>query len=247
MMDGNTMNDIRISVKNLTKEYKFGKAVDEVSFEIRKKGIYGLVGPNGAGKTTIMRMLGGLVYPTSGEIHMYGDMGEEEAGVARRKMSFMIEEPYLRKSGTAYQNLEKQRLMKGISDKSRIEEVLKIVGLSDVNKRKTVKKYSLGMRQRLGIAGALLAKPSVLVLDEPINGLDPEGIVEIRNLLLKLNEEEDVTILISSHILSELSNLCTDYLFINHGKIVKSINSEELKNEIDNSSLEDYYLSIMNA
>ena len=239
-----TMGQKVIEVRHLSKEYRHGMAVDNVDFTIRKGGIYGLVGPNGAGKTTIMRMLGGLVHPTAGNIHLYGEHGEESLEEARKQMSFMIEIPYLRKNGTAYENLEKIRLMRQIPDKGRIDEVLKLVGLADVPKRKQVGKYSLGMKQRLGIACALLSNPVVLVLDEPINGLDPEGIIEIRELLLRMNQEQGITILISSHILTELSQICTDYLFINHGRIVKQVTREEMETETV-TSLEEYYLSIM--
>ncbi len=233
-----------IAVEHLTKEYRHGKAVDDVSFEIVKGGIYGLVGPNGAGKTTIMRMIGGLVRPTEGEIYIYGNNGIETMEEGRKQMGFMIEAPYLRKNATAYQNLEKIRIMRQLPDKSVIDEVLKLVGLSDVPKNKKVGKYSLGMKQRLGIACALFSKPSVLILDEPINGLDPEGIIEIRELLLKLNRECGTTILISSHILSELAQTCTDYLFINQGKIVKQVTSKMIEEE-SISNLEEYYLTVM--
>lgn len=238
------MGEKVIEVEHLTKEYRYNKAVDDVSFEIVKGGIYGLVGPNGAGKTTIMRMLGGLVHPTSGNIRLYGKQGEHSLSEARKQMSFMIETPYLRKNGTAYQNLEKIRLMRQLSDKGAIDEVLQLVGLSDVPKSKKIGKYSLGMKQRLGIACALLSKPSILVLDEPINGLDPEGIIEIRELLIKLNREQGTTILISSHILSELAQTCTDYLFINKGKIVRQVTSQMMKEE-EITNLEEYYISVM--
>ncbi len=217
-----------IEVKNLEKQYLKQKALDDVSFQIREGMICGLIGPNGAGKTTIMKILGGLVLPTGGSLSLFGGSSEEELAKARSRMSFMIETPYAKEKMTARENLEKQRLQKGIPNKERIEEVLEIVGLSDTGK-KPVHKFSLGMRQRLGIANALLTKPELMVLDEPINGLDPEGIVEIRELLLKLNRQEHITILISSHILSELSLLCTDYLFINKGKLLQSVSAGDLK------------------
>lgn len=159
---------------------------------------------------------------------IFGSSDENGLARARSRMSFMIETPYAKEKMTARQNLEKQRIQKGIPDKKRIDEVLKIVGLEDTGK-KHVKNFSLGMRQRLGIAIALLGKPEIMIMDEPVNGLDPEGIVEIRELLLKLNREEHITIVISSHILSELSLLCTDYIFIHHGKLIQSVSSEELK------------------
>lgn len=221
------MSEVIIDVNRLEKQYMKQRAVKNVSFRIRQGMICGLIGPNGAGKTTIMKMLGGLVLPTDGGITIYGENDEKGLAKARSRMSFMIETPYAKDKMTARENLEKQRLQKGIPDKNRVDEVLSIVGLSDTGK-KHVRNFSLGMRQRLGIANALLAKPEIMVLDEPINGLDPEGIVEIRELLLKLNREEHITILISSHILSELSLLCTDYIFVHHGKIIQTLSAEEL-------------------
>ncbi len=222
------MSDVIIDVKNLSKQYMKQKAVNNASFEIREGMICGLIGPNGAGKTTIMKILGGLVLPTEGSISVYGGSSDAELTKARSRMSFIIETPYAKEKMTARENLEKQRLQKGIPDKKRIDEVLEIVGLQNTGK-KIVKKFSLGMRQRLGIANALLTKPEIMVLDEPVNGLDPEGIVEIRELLLKLNREEHITIIISSHILSELSLLCTDYVFIHHGEILQTVSAPDLK------------------
>lgn len=221
------MSEVIIDVNGLEKQYMKQKVVKNVSFRIRQGMICGLIGPNGAGKTTIMKMLGGLVLPTNGEITIYGEKDEKGLAKARSRMSFMIETPYAKDKMTARENLEKQRIQKGVPDKKRVDEVLSIVGLSDTGK-KHVGNFSMGMRQRLGIANALLAKPEIMVLDEPINGLDPEGIVEIRELLLKLNREEHITILISSHILSELSLLCTDYIFIHHGNIIQALSAEEL-------------------
>lgn len=222
------MSGVIIDVKHLEKQYMKQRAVRDASFQIKEGMICGLIGPNGAGKTTIMKMLGGLVLPTAGEISIYGNSTEQELARARSRMSFMIETPYAKEKMSARENLEKQRLQKGIPDKRRVDEVLELVGLADTGK-KYVKNFSLGMRQRLGIANALLAKPEIMVLDEPINGLDPEGIVEIRELLLKLNREEHITIVISSHILSELSLLCTDYIFIHHGEILQKVSAEEMK------------------
>lgn len=219
-----------VEVRNLTKQYGTQKALDDVSFTVKKGSIVGLIGPNGAGKTTIMKVMGGLAFPTKGELAMFGNVSEKGLNNARSRTSFMIETPYAKEKMTARENLEKQRLQKGIPDKNRIDEVLEIVKLQDTGK-KVVKNFSLGMRQRLGIANALLGKPELMVLDEPINGLDPEGIVEIRELFRKLNKEQDITIIISSHILSELSLLCSDYIFINHGQIKGRFTSEELKAE----------------
>ena len=221
------MSEIIIETKDLTKQYKLQKAVDGVSFQIRQGMICGLIGPNGAGKTTIMKMLGGLVLPTSGSFSIFGGSSEKELAHSRSRMSFMIETPYAKEELSARENLEKLRLQKGIPNPMRVDEVLELVGLADTGK-KHVKKFSLGMRQRLGLAGALLSKPEIMVLDEPVNGLDPEGIIEIRELLRRFNREENVTILISSHILSELSQLCTDYLFIRKGQIRQFISAEKL-------------------
>ena len=224
------MSENIVEVRNLTKQYGKQLALNNVNFSIKKGSIVGLIGPNGAGKTTIMKIMGGLAFPTSGELEMYGATDEKGLNHARTRMSFMIETPYEKEKMTARENLEKQRLQKGIPDKSRIDEVLEIVNLQDTGK-KVVKNFSLGMRQRLGLANALLGKPEFMVLDEPINGLDPEGIVEIRELFRKLNKDEDITLVISSHILSELSLLCTDYIFINHGQIKGIFTADELKAE----------------
>lgn len=221
---------IIVDVKHLDKQYKKQKVVRDAGFQVKQGSICGLIGPNGAGKTTIMKMLGGLVVPTAGTISLYGAGTEEELARARSRMSFMIETPYLKMNLTAKQNLEKQRLQKGVPDKARIDEVLELVGLDGVG-NKRVKEYSLGMRQRLGIANAMLAKPELMILDEPVNGLDPEGIVEIRELLVRLNKEQNITIMISSHILSELSQMCSDYIFIQKGQIIRDITDEALKNE----------------
>ncbi len=222
------MSDVIVDVRNLSKQYGTQKALDDVSFQIKKGSIVGLIGPNGAGKTTIMKIMGGLAFPTGGELEMYGATDEKGLNHARTRMSFMIETPYEKEKMTARENLEKQRLQKGIPDKSRVNEVLEIVNLQDTGK-KIVKNFSLGMRQRLGLANALMGKPEFMVLDEPINGLDPEGIVEIRELFRKLNKEDDITMVISSHILSELSLLCTDYIFINHGQIKGVFTADELR------------------
>ena len=224
---------IIIDVKDLTKQYKKQVVVNHANFQIKKGSICGLIGPNGAGKTTIMKMLGGLVIPSEGTMSILGNTDEKSWAKARERMSFMIETPYANQDLTAHQNLEKQRLQKGIPDKARIDEVLEIVGLKNVEKKK-FKEFSLGMKQRFGLANALLAKPEIMVLDEPINGLDPEGIVKIRELLIRLNQQENITIMISSHILSELSLMCDDYLFIVGGNIVKHLTREELHMECRN-------------
>lgn len=227
---------IIIQTEKLEKQYMKQKAVRSADVTVTEGMICGLIGPNGAGKTTIMKMLGGLVIPTGGSMKLFGGSSEAELAKARSRMSFIIETPYAKEKMSARENLEKQRIQKGIPDKKRVDEVLELVGLSNTGK-KPVKAFSLGMRQRLGIANALLTKPEVMILDEPTNGLDPEGIVEIRELLLKLNREEHITIVISSHILSELSLLCTDYIFIHQGEIKQAISAEGLK-----KLCKEYYL-----
>lgn len=228
-MVGN-QNENVIEVKNLKKQYLKNVVLHGASFGIKRGAICGLIGPNGAGKTTIMKLLGGLVLPTDGSFSIFGETDEQGLAKARGRVSFMIETPYAKGDMTARENLERQRLQKGIPDKKRVDEVLEIVGLADTGKKK-VKNFSLGMRQRLGIAIALLSRPELMILDEPINGLDPEGIIEIRELLQKLNREEHITIVISSHILSELSLLCTDYIFIHHGEIINQLTAEEMSKQ----------------
>ncbi|MDP4114306.1 MAG: ATP-binding cassette domain-containing protein [Bacillota bacterium] len=213
-----------LKMNNISKAYRKATVVDNFSLSIEKGHICGLIGPNGAGKTTLMKILAGLIFQTSGELQFFGSYNLDEH---RRRMSFMIEAPIVDPQMTAKENLSYIRFLKGYPDERRINEILDIVGLSDTGKKRA-EKFSLGMRQRLGIGMALLSKPEMLVLDEPVNGLDPEGIVEIRHILKRLSEEQNVTILISSHLLSELSELCTDFSIINHGKLIENLSSKEL-------------------
>lgn len=215
-----------IKTENLTKQYGKQTVADRVGLEVKKGHIYGLIGPNGAGKTTIMRMLAGLTEPDGGEIELFGERKNLDAH--RNRISFMIEAPYLDGGMTAEENMTYMGFVRGVTNKKRRKDLLSFVGLGDVGK-KQVDKFSLGMKQRLGIAMALLPSPDVMVLDEPINGLDPEGIVEIRELLRKLCEEQGITILISSHILSELATLCTDFVIINRGRILENLSAEKLR------------------
>ncbi len=214
-----------LELKNLSKKYGKATVVDNFSLNVEKGHICGLIGPNGAGKTTIMKMMAGLASPTSGEIGFFGK--NDNLDLSRKRMAFMLEAPIIDKSMNARQNMEYVRYVKGVADKKKIDEMLDFVGLHDVGK-KAAGKFSLGMTQRLGIAMALLTEPEIMVLDEPVNGLDPEGIVEIRLMLKKLSEEKNVTIIISSHILSELSELCTDFSIINHGKQIENLSRDEL-------------------
>ena len=214
-----------MELEGLTKSFKKKKAVDNFSLKMEKGHIYGLIGPNGAGKTTIMKMMAGLTAPDSGEMRFFGS---EDVENKRNRMSFIIEEPYMEHNMTARDNMKYLMYLRGVADESRIDELLEFVGLADTG-RKAVGKFSLGMRQRLGLAMSLISKPEIMVLDEPINGLDPEGILDIRNMLADLVRKENMTILISSHILKELSTLCTDYAIVREGCLVEELSAEELE------------------
>ena len=217
--------------ENLCKYYGKFKALDGVNMSIPKGSIYGFVGRNGAGKTTLMRLMCGLQKPTSGEFTLLGKKNTDATlATIRNKMGAVVETPAIYRDLSAYDNLKLQCLNVGMPNFDEIPELLKLVGLADVGKKKA-KAFSLGMRQRLGIAVALCSHPDFLVLDEPINGLDPQGIIEIRELILKLNRENGITVLISSHILDELAKLATHYGFIDNGKIVREMSAEELEKE----------------
>lgn len=222
------MEEIVLKTYNISKKYGNQVSNDKISITIKKGEIYGLIGKNGAGKTTLFRIITGLSHKSSGNLEIFGKSEEKDLNTARTMIGSLIESPAFYKNMTARENLEVSRLVRNIAGKECIDEVLQLVGLSDTNKKK-VKNFSLGMRQRLGIANALLGNPKLLILDEPINGLDPMGIVEIRELLKKINKEKDVTILISSHILGELSELATNYGIINNGRLVEEISVKELK------------------
>ena len=222
------MKDVVLKTHNLSKKYGEQLAVNNVNMTIKKGQIYGFIGQNGAGKTTLIRMITGLIHKTSGELELLGSSGNNGLNEARTMVGSLVETPAFYGNMTARENLEVSRLVRNIAGKQCIDEVLALVGLKDIEKKK-VKNYSLGMKQRLGIANALLGNPRFLILDEPINGLDPVSIVEIRELLKKVNKEKEVTILISSHILSELSELATCYGIINSGKLIEEISSQELK------------------
>ena len=221
------MKELILKTYNLTKKYGNQIVVDNVNMTIKKGDIYGFIGQNGAGKTTLIRLITGLIHKSGGEIELLGANEENELNKARTMVGSLIETPSFYTNMTARENLEVSRLVRNIPGKKCIDEVLELVGLKDVEKKK-VKNFSLGMRQRLGIANALMGNPKLLILDEPINGLDPMGIVEIRELLKKINKEKDMTILISSHILSELSELATTYGIISNGKLIEEITAEEL-------------------
>lgn len=198
--------------------------------ELKRGEIYGLVGKNGAGKTTFLRLITGQAFQTEGTLSLFGATSQRDLNEQRKRIGAIIEIPSFIPYMTAEQNLEYYRLQRGIPGKECVKEVLKEVGLQDTGKKK-YKSFSLGMKQRLGLALALMNKPELLLLDEPINGLDPFGIVELRNLLIKLSREKNITILISSHILTELSNLATYYGFIDNGKLLRQLSADEISQD----------------
>ncbi|MBQ2745022.1 MAG: ABC transporter ATP-binding protein [Lachnospiraceae bacterium] len=219
--------EVILSVEGMTKRYGKNNVVSNASFQLERGKIYGFIGQNGAGKTTIIRMLAGYAKLNAGRVTIFGQSTEKGLAEGRKKMGIIVENPALYKNMSAYDNIEIQKTLYGIKSDTLTEELLQLVGLANIGKRK-VKNFSLGMRQRLGIAMALVNSPEILILDEPVNGLDPVGIVEIRELLLKLNRERNITILISSHILSELYQLATDYIIIHRGCILEKLTLEQL-------------------
>lgn len=218
--------DYILTTDKITKKFKHVTAVDEVSIHVTRGEVYGLIGRNGAGKTTLLRMLATLSFPTSGTFMLFGTNGETKAQMLPR-IGVLIEEPGFFQNMTAFQNLKAKALAFGVKDDSYLKQLLVDVGLGNVGK-KTVKHFSLGMKQRLGIAVAMVNSPELLILDEPINGLDPQGIAEVRQLLRSLCEKRKITIIISSHILDELSKVADRYGIIHHGKLLDEATNEEL-------------------
>lgn len=211
-----------IKVDNVNKNYGKAHVLDDMSFTVPKGSIFGLVGRNGAGKTTIMRIISGLQKPTSGTVS-YG-FDHKKLG----KVGALVELPSIYSNASARDNLIYQYINLGLKADDSIDKLLEFVGLADTGKKKAGK-FSLGMRQRLGIAMAMAGNPEVLILDEPINGLDPQGIIMIRDLLVRLNKEKGITVIISSHILSELSKLATDFAFVEKGKVVREVRAEAVE------------------
>jgi len=220
------MADLIMQVSGVSKNYGRHRILKNISLDIPKGSVYGLVGRNGAGKTTLMRVMTGLQRPDSGTIQI----NTEKKGVGA--VGAIVEMPSIYPNVSAYQNLVYQHINLGfqINDdtKTYINELLKFVGLAETGNKKAGK-FSLGMRQRLGVAMAMVGDPELLILDEPINGLDPEGILDVRNLIVKLNSERGITIVISSHILSELSKLATQYAFMENGEVIKQISAHEIE------------------
>ncbi len=222
--------DYVLQSQNLVKSFGKVRAVDNVNIHVPKGSIYGLVGRNGAGKTTFMKMAVGLTTASQGNIEIFGKKGFDIAEV-RKEVGNLVEAPGIYGNLTAFDNLKAKCIFMGVKDqKDYINNLLELVGLGKTGSKKT-KKFSLGMKQRLGIAMAMVGDPELLILDEPINGLDPQGVAEMRDMLTKINKEKGTTIVISSHILSELSKVATCYGFIEQGKLVKEISSEDLFEE----------------
>lgn len=221
------MSEIILSMKGITKLYGGVKALDDVTIEIKRGEIYGLVGNNGAGKTTLMRLIAGHSRMDGGSMKLFGAGEEEEIRKNRSRTGVLIEDPGFFHNMTAMQNLEYFRLQFGVPGKETVQAVLTEAGLADTGKKK-YRNFSMGMKQRLGIALALLQSPEFLILDEPINGLDPAGIIEVRQTLLDINRKRNTTILISSHILAEMSNIATEYGFLSRGRLLEQISAQEL-------------------
>lgn len=218
-----------LKTHDLTKRYRKFTALDGLTMNVPKGSIYGFVGRNGAGKTTLIRIITGLQPQTGGEFELYGARSDSrEIYKARARMGAIVETPSIHLDCTARENMLSMYRIMGLPEDSRISDLLELVGLGDTGKKKA-KNFSLGMKQRLGIAMALCSSPDFLILDEPINGLDPQGIIEIRELILRLNKEKNITVLISSHILDELAKLATHYGFIDKGKIIKEMSAQELE------------------
>ena len=227
------MNETLLELKNISKRYGKQLALTDVSFSIKKGHVYGFVGENGAGKTTTLRIITGLSKQTSGTIE-YSLSGNKAPGC-------MIEGPVFDGFLDAQENLKLYALLYGVKDFTKIPLILERTGLGNVGNKK-VRNFSMGMKQRLGIAAAMISSPELLILDEPVNGLDPLGMIAVRNLLSSLNKNDGITILLSSHILSELQEVATDYIFISGGKILNCVSAQEVL--AGGQSLEQYYLSL---
>jgi len=220
------MRDTIVKTTSLTKRYRKFTALDSADMTVYSGDIYGLIGRNGAGKTTFMKIITDLTDQTSGEYELFGKKSSDTAS-EKRRIGCLIENPAFFGNMTAWQNLRYYCYQKGITDLKQIDKVLELVSLTDVRDKK-FRKFSLGMKQRLGIAFALLDNPDLVILDEPINGLDPIGISELRETFLRLNKEHGITFIISSHILSELYAVANRFMFLNNGKVLKEISKEEL-------------------
>lgn len=224
-----------IECNQLSKVYKKQRALDTLNLKIAKGEIFGLIGQNGAGKSTMMKLLAGLIHPSEGDFRLFGKDPMEDPYIYRR-IGILIEQPGLYENMTGIANMHIKALAMGCDNAAELQELMELCGL-DVNLKKKVKSYSLGMKQRLGLALSMIGNPDLLILDEPVNGLDPQGITDIRNAILRVNHKRNVTILLSSHILEELSKIATSYGIIKDGILIQQMSSEELDN-----SCKDYCL-----
>lgn len=222
-----------LQVNGLSKNYGSQQALINFDLTVKEGEIIGLAGPNGAGKTTLFRIITGLTSSYEGELSLFESSNRKTLNENRKLLGTIIEDPALFPEMTARQNLEFYRRQRGVKDKSRIDELLALVGLADTGKKK-FKSFSLGMKQRLAIALSLIHSPKLLIFDEPTNGLDPKGIIEVRELLLKLSQESQLTILVSSHILTELENLANRFVIINHGQKIQEFSKDELYQTVQN-------------
>lgn len=227
------MNNVILKTTNLNKKYGNVTILNNINMEVKQGDIYGLIGKNGAGKTTLLRIITGLYNRSNGEMELFNETSEQGLRESRRRTGAIVDSPTFLPYMSAKQNLEYYRIQKGIPEAYVIEEVLKLVGLEHIGNKK-YKNFPLGMKQRLGLALSLIANPDLLILDEPINGLDPVGIAEFREILIRLNKDKRVTIIISSHVLSELSQIATCYGFIHKGNLIQQISANDLKDKSKN-------------
>jgi ABC-2 type transport system ATP-binding protein len=230
------MSTTVLELKNIHKDFGTFRALTDVNLNLEKGKIYGFIGKNGAGKTTLMRIISGMSLPTSGSMALFGKTEAGEICRERARLGVMLEDRGISPDLTAAQNLKAQMLLKGLHDDFLIREMLEIVGLTNTGSKK-FKEFSLGMKRRLTLAATLLSKPEFLILDEPTNGLDPVGIKDIRDLLLRINREHGTTILISSHILRELYEIATDFIFIDSGEIIREIIKEPLNKRLESKTI----------
>ena len=249
------MSNPAIIIHHITKSYQGKKALDDVSVVCEHGKIYGLVGSNGSGKTTLLRVLMGLAKPNAGSIELLGGKTEKELSRARARIGSLIETPVFHGYMRAEQNLKAELIAKGLSkgNKEDTARILDVLGALKITQSQTgkilLRNFSLGMKQRYAIAAAIIGEPELLILDEPVNGFDPEGILELRMLLRELNENQGTTILLSSHLLGELWQLATDYIFIHEGRIIEQVTAGEVAARLEHSdygdNLEAYYMNII--
>jgi len=239
------MSDIVLETKSIWMNYGKSTVLKNVNIKIKRGEIYGLVGDNGAGKSTLLKIITGQIFPTNGELILFCECTHKKLEILRKRTGAFIESPGFFPHLSIESNLEYYRIQKGVSDKGIIQELLETVNLYDARKKKC-RTVSMGMKQRLGIAISLIGNPEILILDEPINGLDPSGIVEMRNLLLLLCKERGITIIISSHILSELEQIADVYGFLYKGKLIEQIPANQLTEYLQTSStsLESYFMNL---